>query len=75
MNYVIIEESEVSSVDFDLVLNTNAELLRYKLDGSKALLQFEGDTPSFLIGEPQYTHEEILSILSGPEWTDPDAVI
>jgi len=74
MNYVIIEESEVSSVDFDLVLNTNAELLRYKLDGSKALLQFEGDTPSFLIGEPQYTHAEILSILSGPDWTDPDAV-
>jgi hypothetical protein len=75
MNYVIIEKSEVSSVDFDLVLNTNAELLRYKLDGSQALLQFEGDTPSFLIGEPQYTHAEIVEIMSGAEWTDPDAII
>ena len=44
MNYVIIEESEVSSVDFDLVLNTNAELLRYKLDGSQALLQYHRHT-------------------------------
>lgn len=74
MNYVIIEESEVSSVDFDLVLNTNAELLRYKLDGSQALLQYEGTQPFFLLGKTEYTHEEILSILSGPEWTSEEII-
>lgn len=67
--YVIIDASAVDSVDFDLVLNTSADMLRYSLDGSKTLVKFNGDTPSFLIGEPQYTHEEILNILSGTEWS------
>lgn len=67
--YVIIDTSAVGSVDFDLVLNTSADMLRYSLDGSKTFVKFDGDTPSFLIGEPQYDHAEILSILGGPEWT------
>lgn len=67
--YVIIDASAVGSVDFDLVLNTSADMLRYSLDGSKTLVKFNGDTPSFLIGEPQYTQEEILPILAGAEWS------
>jgi hypothetical protein len=70
--YVIINSSDVDGVDFSKVLQTSEDTLRYSLDGTKAVLKFEGDTPSFLIGEPQYTHAEILSILSGPEWTDPE---
>ena len=70
--YVIIDASEVSSVDFNQVLNRNSDYVSYSLDGSKAYVKFEGDTPSFLIGEPQYTREEMLNILSGPEWTDSD---
>lgn len=71
-NYVIIDASEVVNVDFDQVLETSANTLRYSVDGTKTFVKFEGDTPSFLIGEPQYDHAEILSILSGPEWTAPD---
>lgn len=67
--YVILDSSEVSNVDFNKVCQTSADTLRYSLDGSKFLLKFEGDTPSFLIGEPQYTQEEILNILSGAEWS------
>ena len=67
--YVIIDASEVTNVDFDQVLETSADTLRYSVDGTKTFVKFEGDTPSFLIGEPQYDHAEILSILSGPEWT------
>ena len=74
MNYVIIEQSEVSSVDFDLVLNTNAELLRYKLDGSQALLQYEGDQPSFLSGKQEYTHDEIISVLATDEWSSDEHI-
>jgi hypothetical protein len=73
--YIIIDASEVANVDFSQVQETSADTLRYSLDGTKTFVKFEGDTPSFLIGEPQYDHAEILSILSGPEWTDPDAVI
>ena len=67
--YVIIDASAVSSVDFDQVLETSADTLRYSVDGTKTFVKFRGDTPSFLIGEPQYDHSEILTILSGPEWT------
>ena len=71
--YVIIDASEVVNVDFGQVQETSADTLRYSLDGSKTFVKFEGDTPSFLIGEPQYTQEEILPILAGADWTDPDA--
>lgn len=66
--YVILNTSELSSVDFEQVLQDSADSLRYSVDGSKFLLKFEGDTPSFLEDKTQYSHSEILSILSGPEW-------
>jgi hypothetical protein len=69
--YVIFNTSELSSVDFDQVLQESADTLRYSVDGTKFLLKFEGDTPSFLIGEPQYDHAEILEVLRGAEWSDP----
>lgn len=67
--YVIIDASEVGNVDFNKVMQTSADTLRYSLDGSKTFVKFEGDTPSFLIGEPQYTQEEILPILAGADWS------
>jgi hypothetical protein len=70
--YVIIDASEVANVDFDKVLETSAEHLRYSVDGTKTFVKFEGDTPSFLIGETQYDHAEIRSILATDEWTDPN---
>ena len=70
--YVIIDASEVSSIDFDQVLEADSDKLRYSVDGTKTFVKFEGDTPSFLIGEPQYDHAEILNILSGPEWSSSD---
>jgi hypothetical protein len=75
MNYVIINSSEISSVDFDQVSNTNADMLRRSLDNSQALLKYAGTQPSFLLGKTEYNSEEIKTILSGPEWYDPDAGI
>ena len=72
-NYVIIDASEVSSVDFDQVLETSADTLRFSVDGSKTFVKFEGDTPSFIEGKTANTHSEMLEILAGEEWTDPDA--
>lgn len=70
--YCIINSDEVGSVDFNQVLETSADTLRYSVDRSKALLKFEGDTPSFLEGKTEYTHSEILAILATDEWTSPD---
>lgn len=71
-NYVILGASEVSSVDFNQVLETSASTLRYSLDGSQTFVKFVGDTPSFLEGKTTYTNAEILTILAGEEWSDPN---
>lgn len=70
--YVIIDASEVGNIDFSKVLEKSEDFLVYSVDRTKTLVKFVGDTPSFLIGEPQYNHAEILNILSGPEWANPE---
>lgn len=73
--YVIIDASEVSSVNFDQVLETSAETLRFSVDRSKTFVKFEGETPTFLEGKTQYSHSEILEILSNENWTAPTEVL
>ena len=70
MKYVIIESSDIGSVDFSQVLETSSDTLRYNNNNTKTFVKFEGDTPSFLDGETQYTHSEILAILNDEngEW-------
>ena len=72
--YVIVDSSEASSFDFSKLIDIDESYSRKSLDGSKILARFEGDTPSFLIGEPQYTQEEILPILAGAEWSSSDEI-
>ena len=70
--YCIINSSDVSSVDFNQVLETSADTLRYSVDGTKTFVKYEGTQPSFLSGKTEYTHSEILTILATDEWTPPD---
>tara|TARA_R110000824_G_scaffold14378_19_gene61300 strand:- start:373 stop:615 length:243 start_codon:yes stop_codon:yes gene_type:complete len=66
--YVIINASEVGTVDFSQVHETSASTLRYSLDDSQTFVKFDGDTPSFLNGKTQYTHSEIRTVLAGTDW-------
>ena len=68
-NYVIIESSEISNIDFSEVLETSADTLLYNIAQTKVVLKFDGDAPSFLEGKTQYTHSEILAILATAEWS------
>ena len=70
--YVIINASEVGTVDFSQVNDTSASTLRYSIDDSKTFVKFDGDTPSFLDGKTSYTHSEILTVLAGEDWTEED---
>ena len=67
--YVIIEASEVSNIDFNDVLENSIETLVYNLDNTKTFVKYEGTQPFSLLGKTEYNQEEILNILSGPEWT------
>ena len=73
-NYVIIDASEVSSVDFNQVLETSADTLRYSLDGSQTFVKFDGDTPSFLEGKTALDRSEMLAVLATEDWSSDDPV-
>ena len=73
MKYVILDSSELGSVDFNQVMEHSAPMLRYSVNGSKTFVKYEDEQPSFLSGKAEYTRSEILTILSGDEWTDPES--
>ena len=72
--YVIINASEVSSVNFSQVIETSADTLRYSLDDSQTFVKFDGDTPSFLNGKTSYTHSEMITILNGSDWYEEEEI-
>ena len=73
-NYVIIDASEVSSVDFNQVLETSADTLRYNLAGTQTFVKFDGDTPSFLEGKTALDRSEMLTLLANEEWSSDDPI-
>jgi hypothetical protein len=75
MKYVIIETTEVDSINFDQVGETSADTLCLSADGTKTFVKYEDGQPSFLWGKTEYTHEEILEVLATDEWTSPDEEI
>lgn len=70
--YVIADTSEASSFDYSQLVDINEAYSRKSLDGSLILARYEGNQPSFLSGKTEYTHTQILDILSTPEWANPD---
>mgnify|MGYP003116222165 FL=1 len=70
MKYVIFKISNLDTVNFNEVLENNADTLRLSIDGTKTVLKFNGNTPDFLVGLQQYNHQEILAIMQTPEWNN-----
>ena len=62
MKYAILNTSDINTVDFSKVKQTDANSVRKTLDGSKFMVKFEGDTPDFLEGVTLYTNQEIIEI-------------
>ena len=71
MNYTILNTDELSSVNFNEVLESSEDTLRYNNAKTEFLLKFEGETPSFLEGKTLYDYNGIMEILNSPEWTQP----
>ena len=62
MKYAILNTSDIGTVDFSKVKQTDANSVRKTLDGSKFIVKFEGDTPDFLDGVTLYTNQEMIEI-------------
>ena len=78
--FMIFNVSELGDINFLEVLETSADTVRKSVDGTKTFVKWEGETipPSvanLTTKEGPYTYNEILSILSTPEWIDYDVLL
>jgi hypothetical protein len=75
-HFMIFNVSELPNINFDEVLETSAETVRKSVDGTKTFVKWDtqeipSSVQSLQTKEGPYTYEEILNILSTPEWTSP----
>ena len=70
--YVIIPTSEINNVNFSEVLETAPGTCRYSVDSTKTFIKYDGAQPPSVAAisskSQEYSHGEILSILSTEEW-------
>ena len=73
--FVIFDITELPLIDFSQVYETSIDTVRKSVDETKTFVKFDLPTPSSILSlitkSIEYTYEEILQILSTPEWTDP----
>lgn len=77
--FMIFNVSELNQINFTQVLETSADTVRKSIDGTKTFVKWDGSMPQCVIdlstSEGPYTYDEILTILSTPEWTEPNPII
>lgn len=79
LTYVIFAIDELQKIDFNQVLQTSAQTCRKSVNGTKTLVKWYTDNgvPSCVENlntkGPYLTHNQILDIMSTPDWTQPIA--
>ena len=77
--FMIFNVSELGQIDFSTVLETSLETVRKSVDETKTFVKWDGTIPTCVSDlttkEGPYTYDEILTILSTPEWTSPMTTI
>lgn len=76
--FMIFNVSELHQINFNEVLETDINTVRKSVDGTKTFVKWDGAMPTCVSDlttkEGPYTYDEILTILSTPEWTDQNPV-
>ena len=74
--YMILNVSELESIDFATVLESSSETVRKSIDRSKTFVKWNGDMPTcvsnLITKTGPYSHSEMINILNTPEWTEAD---
>ena len=68
--WIIINVSDITEEMIYSALQSSMGTLRKTLDGTKAILKWDGDTPSCFDGLTTYNHNEILTELAKNAWSD-----
>ena len=73
--FVIFNVTELNKINFNQVFETDADTVRKSVDLTKTFVKFDLPMPSSVSSltskSQEYTYDEILTILSTPEWTSP----
>jgi hypothetical protein len=75
--YLIIPTSIIQTINFDEVYETSSETLRLSTDGNWTFIKYDLPTRPSIYSEEynEYTHTQMLEILSTPEWTQQEKFI
>ena len=77
--FMIFNVSELNQIDFNQVLETSLDTVRKSVDNTKTFVKWDGVIPecvnNLTTKEGPYTYDEILTILSTTEWTDPNIMM
>lgn len=77
--FMIFNVSELNQIDFTQVLETSIDTVRKSVDQTKTFVKWDGAMPecvnNLTTKEGPYTYDEILTILSTTEWTDPNIMM
>ena len=71
--WVIVNVSDITEEMIDSAIQSSMDTLRKSLDGTQAILKWDGDTPTCFDGMTTYNHSEILTELAKSTWTEADA--
>lgn len=78
--FMIVDSTQVSAVDFNQILETSPDTLRYSVDRSLTFFKWDDDVneiPSSIANIPDeykqgpYNYKEMYEILATPTWTQP----
>ena len=73
--FVIFNITELNQIDFNQVFETDINTVRKSVDETKTFVKYDIPMPSSVASlttkSQEYTYDEILNILSTPEWNKP----
>jgi hypothetical protein len=76
--FMIFNVSELPLIDFNQVHETSQDTVRRSVDATLTFVKWDGAIPSSVEAlttkQGPYTYDEILVILSGPEWTSNEMI-
>ena len=70
--WVIVNVSDITEEMIESSIQSSMDTLRKTLDGTQAILKWDGDTPTCFDGMTTYNHSEILTELAKSTWTEAD---
>jgi len=71
--YCIVPIGYLDTLDFSKVKDTSRDTVRRSIDGTQAVIFWDGAAPDG-IEWPTFTLEEIWVEMKRPDWTDPETL-